>query len=221
MAGQIIISNIKTDSDNAFSILANTGAVLFSANLASGITTNIANTRITGTITAGQLATSLNLATNNVQVSSIQSATGTPALTIAANGQLSSVNTAVANVTTLNATSGVLATQNGMTGIAKAWVNYNGATQTINSSFNVSSVTRNSTGYYTVNFTTAMPNANYAQSLAQSPSYGAAFPTPAINSNSSTLGEVAPTTTACSFICAYSLATYFDAKYINFIAFAS
>jgi hypothetical protein len=66
-----------------------------------------------------------------------------------------------------------------------------------------------------------MPNANYAQSLAQSPSYGAAFPTPAINSNSSTLGEVAPTTTACSFICAYSLATYFDAKYINFIAFAS
>ena len=48
MAGQIIISNIKTDSDNAFSILANTGAVLFSANLASGITTGIADGSITG-----------------------------------------------------------------------------------------------------------------------------------------------------------------------------
>jgi hypothetical protein len=76
MAGQIIISNIKTDSDNAFSILANTGAVLFSANLASGITTGIpsnsiantqiisvANTKITGTITGSQIAPSVTLTT--------------------------------------------------------------------------------------------------------------------------------------------------------------
>ena len=125
-------------------------------------------------------------------------------------------------IDTLRASSGVLATQNGMTGICKAWVQFNGtAGGTISGSFNVGSVTKNGTGDYTVNYTTSMPNANYAQSLAQSPSYGAAFPTPAINSNSSTLGEVAPTTTSCSFICAYSLATYFDAKYINFIAFAS
>jgi hypothetical protein len=48
-----------------------------------------------------------------------------------------------------------------MTGICKAWINYNGATQTILGSFNVSSVTYTSTGVYVVNFTTAMPNANY------------------------------------------------------------
>ena len=124
-------------------------------------------------------------------------------------------------LSTLKDSSGVLATQNGMTGIAKAWLNYNGATQTINNSFNVSSVTRNSTGYFTVNFITAMPNANYAQSLATSGSYGAAWPTPSINANNSTLGEVAPTTTACGFVCSYSLGTYFDPKYINFIAFGS
>jgi hypothetical protein len=64
-------------------------------------------------------------------------------------------------IDTLNASTGVLATQNGMTGIAKAWVQYNGVTQTITSSFNVSSVTYNSTGNYTINFTTAMANANY------------------------------------------------------------
>ena len=65
-------------------------------------------------------------------------------------------------IDTLKAGSGVLATQNGMTGIAKAWVNFAGSTGAINgTSFNVSSVTRNSTGQYTVNFTTAMPNANY------------------------------------------------------------
>jgi hypothetical protein len=67
-------------------------------------------------------------------------------------------------ISTLNDSSGVLATQNGMTGIAKAWVNYNGATQTIRGSFNVSSVTYTSTGVYTINFTTAMPDANYAVS---------------------------------------------------------
>jgi hypothetical protein len=64
-------------------------------------------------------------------------------------------------IDTLNASTGVLATQNGMTGIAKAWVNYNGNAQTVTASFNVSSVTYNATGDYTVNFTTAMPNANY------------------------------------------------------------
>jgi hypothetical protein len=65
-------------------------------------------------------------------------------------------------ISTLNDSSGVLATQNGMTGIAKAWVNYNAVAQTISGSFNVSSVTYVSTGTFTINFTTSMPNANYA-----------------------------------------------------------
>ena len=48
-------------------------------------------------------------------------------------------------------------------GTAKAWVNFNG-TGTVASrrAFNVSSITDNGTGDYTVNFTTAMPDANYA-----------------------------------------------------------
>jgi hypothetical protein len=63
---------------------------------------------------------------------------------------------------TINDDTGVLATQNGMTGIAKAWVNFNGTgTVAIRSAFNVSSITDNGTGDYTVNFTTAMPNADY------------------------------------------------------------
>jgi hypothetical protein len=65
-------------------------------------------------------------------------------------------------VSTLNDDTGVLATQNGMTGIAKAWVNFNGSSGTIRASFNVSSITVNGTGDYTVNFTTAFPNANYS-----------------------------------------------------------
>lgn len=54
-------------------------------------------------------------------------------------------------------------------GAAKAWVNYDGSSgttgqndTTIRSSYNVSSVTNNASGDYTVNFTNNMPNANYA-----------------------------------------------------------
>lgn len=44
----------------------------------------------------------------------------------------------------------------------RAWVNFNGTgTVAINASGNVSSITDNGTGTYTVNFTTAMPDANY------------------------------------------------------------
>ena len=79
---------------------------------------------------------------------------------------------------TINDDTGVLATQNGMTGIAKAWVNFNGTgTPAINGSFNVSSITDNGTGDYTINFTTAMPNANYAATAnAKRPAGSSEFP---------------------------------------------
>jgi hypothetical protein len=65
-------------------------------------------------------------------------------------------------ISTLNNDAGVLATQNGMTGISKAWANFNGTNGTIRSSFNISSITYNATGDYTVNFTTAMSDTNYS-----------------------------------------------------------
>lgn len=65
-------------------------------------------------------------------------------------------------VSTISNDTGVFAAQNAITGIPKAWINYNGTTQTIRSSFNISSVTYNGTGDYTFNYTTAMPNANYS-----------------------------------------------------------
>jgi hypothetical protein len=44
----------------------------------------------------------------------------------------------------------------------RAWVNFNGTgTVAIRASFNVSSITDNGVGNYTVNFTTAMADANY------------------------------------------------------------
>ena len=51
----------------------------------------------------------------------------------------------------------------------RAWVNFNGTgTVAIRASFNVSSITDNGTGDYTVNFTNALPDANYAINVTTS-----------------------------------------------------
>lgn len=64
-------------------------------------------------------------------------------------------------IDTLKASSGPLSVQNGMTGIAKAWVSFNGSTAAIIASFNVGSITKTSTGRWTVNLTTAMQSSSY------------------------------------------------------------
>lgn len=67
------------------------------------------------------------------------------------------------NIATLAGVSTSMA--NAVNGSAKAWVNFNGSgTVAIRASYNVSSITDNGTGNYTVNFTNAMPDANYCVS---------------------------------------------------------
>ena len=54
------------------------------------------------------------------------------------------------------------AVTNVINGSAKAWVNFNGSgTVAIRASHNVTSITDNGTGDYTVNFESAMEDANY------------------------------------------------------------
>lgn len=60
--------------------------------------------------------------------------------------------------------------QPAMSGAAKAWVNFNGTgTVAIRAAFNVTSITDNGTGDYTVNFTNALEDANYAVTQAYQP----------------------------------------------------
>lgn len=55
------------------------------------------------------------------------------------------------------------AVENAINGSAKAWVNFNGTgTVAIRQAYNVSSITDNGTGDYTLNFTTAFADADYA-----------------------------------------------------------
>jgi hypothetical protein len=125
-------------------------------------------------------------------------------------------------IDTLKASSGVLATQNGMTGIAKAWVNFNGSTGAIRGSFNVSSVTVNSTGNYTVNMTTAMPNANYAVAIA-TPSYGISNGTvlPFLTYSGSGDGNTTLSTTQFNLAWMTGAGTYLNPNYYFATVFAS
>ncbi len=56
----------------------------------------------------------------------------------------------------------------------RVWVQYNGTNGTVNGSGNVSSVTDNGTGDFTVNFTNAMPDTNYSWAIGYSSNPGAA-----------------------------------------------
>jgi hypothetical protein len=117
-------------------------------------------------------------------------------------------------IDTLKASTGVLATQNGMTGIAKSWVNFNGqGTVAIRASFNVSSITDNGTGDYTINFTTAMPDINYTTVAQTSSDSGTAL---LININSNSANNTTPTTTATRmFINKRSDGAANDSPYVN------
>lgn len=66
-------------------------------------------------------------------------------------------------------------------GISKAWVNFNGTgTVAIRASYNVSSITDNGTGDYTVNFTTALADASYSvNALSQGVTYLSSSANPA------------------------------------------
>jgi len=66
---------------------------------------------------------------------------------------------------------------NEASGLCKAWVNFNGtSTVAIRASYNVSSITDNGTGDYTVNFTTALADANYCvQTSEDNPGSGASM----------------------------------------------
>jgi hypothetical protein len=122
-------------------------------------------------------------------------------------------------ITTLNTPTGVLATQNGMTGIAKAWVRFAGATGTVASSFNISSVTRTPTGLYTIAFTTAMPDANYAAVATGSTSASTSF-TAALMFTNGSYTATAPTTTSFLLSFVNLSASYVDPVYVNVAVFS-
>ena len=183
----------------------------FAYTFASGITTLIANpagTLATGTITMPgspadgmvvTITTTQEITALTIAGGAGQSIGGTQVALMAANSAMSFVYR-LSNLTWYRNSAPAL----GNVGTApvyaaRAWVNFNGTgTVAIRASGNVSSITDNGTGDYTVNFTTAMPDANYsAQAL--------------VGVTSSQRGGAGPqsyTASAFRFVCVVSAAAY-------------
>ena len=103
---------------------------------------------------------------------------------------------------------------------ARAWVNFNGTgTIAIRASGNVSSLTDNGVGDYTVNFTTAMADINYSVNTTCSSNGTNNFIGTTVFTNASTGANVAPTTSAARINTGvYGVGT-FDPTYINVSVF--
>lgn len=104
-------------------------------------------------------------------------------------------------------------------GSAKAWVSWNGANGTIRGAYNISSVTRNSTGQYTVNFTNALADANYCISISTSDLGGGGSSSMYAYISDNTAVR---TTTSFRFVSLISNgASFFDSQYLNASIFSN
>jgi len=120
---------------------------------------------------------------------------------IASNGQMS----------TTTGTGSVMAAYD-----ARAWVNFNGTgTVAIRASGNVSSITDNGTGDYTVNFTNAMPDANYGVASCLASDTNAA----ALIAGTAGGGATTKTTSAVRVTSRHSNAALTDYAEINYAIF--
>lgn len=147
----------------------------FSYTFASGITTLIANpagTLATGTITMPvgpadgmviTITTTQEITALTINGNTGQSIGGTQTTLMAANSSISFVYRQSNTTWYRNSAPALGNVGTAPVYAARAWVNFNGTgTVAIRASGNVSSITDNGTGDYTVNFTTAMSDANYA-----------------------------------------------------------
>jgi hypothetical protein len=102
--------------------------------------------------------------------------------------------------------------------LCRAWVNFNGVgTVEIRAAFNVSSITDNGNGDYSVNFTNPMPDVNYSPVISTSPAYTVTRNCSVQMASTGAAIESAPTTSQFRFSTSQGAAaagTAFDAKYI-------
>ena len=107
------------------------------------------------------------MADGTLKVGTITTSSGSGNITLGQSGETITIPSG-ATTTLTDGISGDLKFNSGFGSVAtaygcRAWVNFNGTgTVAIREDGNVTSITDNGTGLYTVNFTTAMPDTNYA-----------------------------------------------------------
>jgi hypothetical protein len=140
--GTVTIASPNTNSDRTVTLPDATGTLLLNGG-AGSFTTLSASSTVSGTGFSTYLASPPAIGGTAAAAGSFT--------TVSASGNMS-----------FNSGYGSSAVAYG----CRAWVNFNGTgTVAIRGSGNVSSITDNGTGDYTINFTTAMPDANYAPTM--------------------------------------------------------
>ncbi len=143
----------RFNADNTVSSLtASDFRTAIGAGTGSGTVTSVGGTgTVNGLTLTGTVTSSGNLALGGTLDLSSPPAIGS-----------TTANTGAFTTLSFNSGYGSVATAYG----CRAWVNFNGTgTVAIRASGNVTSITDNGTGNYTVNFTNAMPDSNYALAL--------------------------------------------------------
>jgi hypothetical protein len=169
-------STAATITSGTITNLASTTGTIATLNSTTGTIGTLNST--TGTI--GNLSTTLagdftissgtgTLGTTGVTAGTYGDASAIPFLTVDAKGRITSATTgtfsstpADGSITFAKLSTSATEADNVAKRTAKAWVNFNGTgTVAIRDDFNVSSITDNGTGDYTINLSTALPDTNY------------------------------------------------------------
>ena len=150
---QVVVNNVVQYPPN-YSVSGNT--LTISPAPSSG--TNNVYVRYLSTTLQSVGVGDLSVSTNKIQDNAITTAKIAAGAVIPADLSTGAPSWTEAGLLQFNSGYGSIATAYG----CRAWVNFNGiGTVAIRASGNVSSITDNGTGSYTVNFTTAMPDGNY------------------------------------------------------------
>lgn len=171
--GQLLIGNTTGNTLTKATLTAGTGIAITNGNgsisiasTSTGTVTSVAATvpsflsisgspiTTSGTLAIGLSGTALPVANGGTGVTT---STGSGAVVLGTSPTLTTPIINSAQVATVSGTAPIY--------MCRAWINFNGTgTPAIRGSGNVSSITDNGTGDYTINLTTAMPDVNYCVS---------------------------------------------------------